>query len=463
MELAVAAHLCLYVIGVSWAFGGNADWVRTPISIWGSLGFLLTLFALASGRRGAGHAPGAFAWAWPVVALNAMVVASCLTPGFRYLDYGGQLMMMPVRVHWWIPSATRATLALHALWLFDGIYFSCINVALAVTRRKTIRVLLAVLVGNAVALSIFGTVQKLVGATGIYFGSVKSPQDYFFASFVYDNHWGAFTLLMVAACIGLVLRHARGSHAGGFFHGPALAGILAIALLGISIPLSGSRACTLLLGLLLCIAFVKGASTMSRALRTSGVAPGGLYFAIAVAAILAVAGGWIVAGDAIQARIFKTREQVTAMWAHRGLGSRAVLYRDTWRMAEERIVFGWGMGSYPTVFSSLYNTQESKADNLPVIYHDAHSDWLQSIAEIGLVGTALMGAAVLGPMLSLRRLRVTIVPYFLLAGCALIAAYSWVEFPFGNVAVVLAWWLLGFCAVQYARLTEAPREGGPAA
>ncbi len=47
---------------------------------------------------------------------------------------------------------------------------------------------------------------------------------------------------------------------------------------------------------------------------------------------------------------------------------------------------------------------------------------------------------------------------YLLAGCALVLLYAWVEFPFGNAAVVLTWWLAYFCAVRYARL-ESSSEG----
>ena len=173
--------------------------------------------------------------------------------------------------------------------------------------------------------------------------------------------------------------------------------------------------------------------------------------------VLAVAGAWLIAGDVIQARLKKTEEQVAAMWAQGGIGSRSILYHDTWRMAQEHLLFGWGMGSFPAVFS-LYNSQESKIDRLPVIYHDAHSDWLQSVAEVGLAGTALIGAAVALPALALRRTRVTPVPYFLLCGCALTAAYAWIEFPFGNVAVVLGWWLCFFSAVHYVRLTGQAGE-----
>jgi O-antigen ligase len=372
--------------------------------------------------------------------------------GLKILTFRGQELVMPVPVNWWIPSAARSGLALGALWLFDGIFFSCLNLALTIRSRHVIRVIFAVVAGNALVLAIFGIVQKLVESKGIYFGLVRSPQDYFFASFVYDNHWGAFMILMTGACLGLVLRYVHGAKGEGFFRGPALTGAVATCLLACTIPYSGARACTLLVGIILFVALVRGIPQISGALKESGASTPGIYAGITAAIALAVAGVWMIAGDVIEARTDKTREQVSSIWAAHGLGTRGVLYHDTWRMARDRLAFGWGMGSYPTVFT-LYNSLEPNSDGLPQIYHDAHSDWLQSVSEIGVVGTALIGAAVLIPLLSVRRSRFSPIPFFLLLGCALVAAYAWIEFPFGNVAVVLSWWLCFFGAVQYVRLT----------
>lgn len=142
------------MIGVSWAFGGNADWVRTPIAAWGSVGILLTLVAAvvffsheAGGRI--------LAWAWPILALNGIVTASCLTPGLKPIVFGSEALFMPVSVPWWLPSSAQPSVTLAALWLFDGIYFSCLNVALLVTRRRLLRIILAVSVANAFALAVF--------------------------------------------------------------------------------------------------------------------------------------------------------------------------------------------------------------------------------------------------------------------------------------------------------------------
>ena len=460
MERAVASHVALYVVGVTWAFGGNADWVKTPISLWGSVGILLTLSILSCRGPRRRIIAGTLPWALPVVALNAVVAVSCLTPGFISLHLGNEAFLIPARVDGWIPSAARPEVALRSLWLFDGLYFSCFNLALAVSRRHVIRIVLGVAVANALALAIFGTVQKLVGSKGIYFGSVKSPQDYFFASFVYDNHWGAFVILMLGACVGLILRYAIGHRGEGFFHGPAFAGVIAAVLIAVSVPLSGARACTLLLVALAVIAAARGGPRVIKALRISGATRTGALVGTVLAAIFSACLIWLVAGDAIRARAYKTRDQITTIWKQGRIGSRTVLYDDTWSMARQRLAFGWGMGSFPTVFT-LFNTQVSKVDRIPIVYHDAHSDWLQSVAEIGLVGTALIGAAVLLPWKRARWSDMTPIPFFLLTGMLLVAMYAWIEFPFGNVAVVLSWWLCFFSANQHVRLSGSPESAQP--
>ncbi len=100
-EIAVATHVCILLVGVSWAFGGNADWVRTPISAWGSLGIVLALATLVPGRMRDRALPGTFRWSWPVIALNCLVGLSCLTPGFRFIAFKGDTLMVPLTVSYW--------------------------------------------------------------------------------------------------------------------------------------------------------------------------------------------------------------------------------------------------------------------------------------------------------------------------------------------------------------------------
>ena len=146
---------------------------------------------------------------------------------------------------------------------------------LSVHRRRVIRVVVAVVVGNALALAVFGTAQKLTGATGLYFGSVRSPQDYFFASFVYDNHWGAFVLLKDARGVPGADRSfgtPRGSAARRVPARPrAVWPHSAALLIEVSVPLSGARVCNNLLKILAVAAIAIGnAPSMSRIAANGG-------------------------------------------------------------------------------------------------------------------------------------------------------------------------------------------------
>jgi hypothetical protein len=72
-----------------------------------------------------------------------------------------------------------------------------------------------------------------------------------------------------------------------------------------------------------------------------------------------------------------------------------------------------------------------------------------------LVGASLLALCALVPLRSLRiRHFNSAVTCYLLAGCGIILLYAWIEFPFGNAAVVLSWWLCFFCGIQYGRLHE---------
>jgi O-antigen ligase len=159
----------------------------------------------------------------------------------------------------------------------------------------------------------------------------------------------------------------------------------------------------------------------------------------------------------IERRLGHTQKQVAAARTHGDLGARPALYRDTWEMAKAKILFGWGMNSYPIAFQQFNSTPAAETWARywrgPIFYHDAHSDWLQTLAEHGVIGTALLLLIAIIPAIHARRELAGILPRYLLLGCGLVAAYSALEFPFGNLAVVLTWWILFFMAVSYARLS----------
>jgi O-antigen ligase len=467
LETTVLFHVGIFFAFATWAFGGNADWVRTILAWWGLLGAGIIPVALATDRKRINFSR--LGWLIPLALFNILVVVSAQTPGLRVLEAGTQTFYaVDTAIPLWRPSAAVPATSLRALWLFDGIFLSCFNMAWAVRRRRALRNLLLFCAGNALVLAIFGTVQKLSGATGLFFGLVHSPQVHFFASFIYHNHWGSFTVLMLGVCLGLVWHFGlRQEGKRNVFHTPAFGGLVAILFLAATAPLSTSRSCTVLALLMIGISFLHWLAHLAeqrRRYKESVAAP--LAGALIVAAI-AFSGIYFLAEKTIASRLAITKEQIGDIRAQGdiGMNGRVILYRDTWRMARDRPWFGWGMASYPPVFI-FYNTQSpGPIDHLPVYYHDAHSDWLQCAAEHGIVGTALLallGLLPLAPMI--RRPPRSPLPTYLLTGCAVILLYAWLEFPFDNTAVVLSWWMCYFIAVQYTHLqyeTEKAAEKIP--
>lgn len=450
LEVTTAVHVGLFFTATTWALGGNGLWLRPELAGWGSLGVFITLAALVTGRTAGRRL---FRRLWPFILFNLLVLASLLTPGLRPIHFGDEVMFLPRQISAFVPSAAVPGEALDALWLFDAIYLSCFNLFLVVRHRKTLRALLIFAAANALTLAVFGTVQKFAYAEGPFFGLIKTRQPLFFSSFLYHNHWGAFTILMTTLCLGLVWHFGTRRHGRDFFHTPAFAGLVAVFFLAATVPLSGSRSCSLLLAVILFGFFIhwlfRTAFRMHR--RHSSVGPL-LTGSIAAFALGCAAIGFL-AKDMISLRIALTESQIAAMEAQGGIGSRIVLYRDTWNMAKARPLFGWGMASYPHVFM-IYNTQgPNRTDRLPIFYSNAHNDWFQAFAEHGFVGAALLGLCAIAPMAGLRRSQfMHPIPICLLLGCAAIVLYCWVEFPFGNIAVVLSWWICFFCATAYARL-----------
>ncbi len=457
LEKIAVGHAATLLIFATWGLGGAAPWSRFTLCVLGTAGLAVTLLAVRERMRGGKGSLRLLHWLWPVLLFDLLVFSSLFQPSFRSATVEGSAVFVPLQQVSALPSSARPEVTAEALWLANALFIPCFNLVLAVRQRRLLRLLLLVTGANALALAIFGTLQTLIHAPGLYFGTIPSPNPNFFATFIYQNHWGAFAVLMFALLVGIVFHDARKPGYRNFWHSPAFGLAIAAGLLAATAPLSRSRAATALVLVLGAAACAHALRVLNAHRRAIGRSAGGPALILALAVAVAGLGMFWLAKPIIAERAADTRAQWTAIRDAGTLGSRARLYSDTWKMAQDRFWFGWGLGSYPAVFT-LYNTHESPADRLPVHFEDAHSDWLQSLAEVGVVGTGLRIAALLLPLAALRRRRpLPVLSLYLLAGCGAIVAYAGIEFPFGNPAVTFAFLLCFFCAIRLALLEERER------
>lgn len=447
-------HFGTLIVFTGWAFGGQAPWVRQVIAGWGSVGVLLFIFACAQHVKSPGERRHpALLWLWPLLVYDLIVVGGCLNPSFRSVVIAGQPSLVLANPYPWLPSSARPQLALRELWHFNVIVLSSFNLFLVLRNRRVVRTLLFILGINGVVLAVFGTFQKLTGARQLWFGQVPSPNLRFFSTFIYPNHWGAFALLNTAVCLGLLYHSIRRGGQRDFWHSPAPMGAVATLLLAATIPLCGSRACTALAFLLLFGAFAHLLMRLIRRRRELSESAALPVAGIIVATVLSVAAVGYLSRDVIAQRARLTSDQVASATTQGTLVSRLVLYRDTWRMAAAKPVFGWGLESYAHVFR-IFNTQRTVETWWWIpFYARAHNDWLQSLAEVGFAGTTMLALLVLLPLLAVPWRQVeSILPRYLLAGDVLVLLYATLEFPFANSAVLMTFCATFYCAIRYARL-----------
>jgi O-antigen ligase len=455
-------HAALVAIVSSWLLGGigsRNEWIIAALS---APAFAL-IVAEACARLRGGDRAGFFRvlrWCAPLVLLALLVIVSALNPSHRPAFIFDRHVLRPVAHIPWLPASANAEGSLRLLACFGGLAATGLALAFCVQSRRALRGLVLVLALNALALAVLGTVQHQTGASGPYFGAAPRDHPAWFATFLYHNHWSAFAVLQVAAMLGLVFHSLRQAPDRGWWHSPGPLLALAAILLAASVPLSTSRSGTLLMLGLAAAAGVVTLRHAARAVRRRGSARAGLARMVALIAVLAL-GGLLVATqgrDILAERLVQTRDQLTALQTGTAGYSRADLYADTWRMAADKPAFGWGLESYGRIFLR-YSTFRPGIDGLWNTFEDAHSDWLQSLAEIGFVGTTLLLVLGLLPLLeAFRRPRPSPFALWLLGGCALVAAYAWLEFPFANPAVVATWWILWFAAIRHLQLSPTTQD-----
>ena len=444
-------HVIIYVVATAWIFGGRIDWVGKPLMLWGVVGALLTLAGFLKRRRE--HRPcwRPFVWVLPGLLLGTWILIASYNPNFQVTSLYDSLVYRPIDPIPWLPSAAKPAEARAELWLLMGLYLSAFNIALNIGRLSLLHRLFLVLAINTTVIAVFGTLQKLLG-TDMFFGLQKSPNPAFFGSFIYHNHWGPFALLGIGMWLSLIPWLSNETHGRTIWHTPATGAICAVLFIAVAIPLSTSRASTLMLGSIVICTVVHHAIQILKTSRMNN-RPVRLQLLLLAFGLWGLVGSvYYIGEDVIKQRYVKTQEQLVQMKEQGGLGERLILYRTTIEIWKERPVAGWGLESWELMHRRR-TPLTHRGDRIPIYYDQAHSDWLQSLAEVGAVGTTLLlGMGAVPLWMTRRRLFAHAFSGNVFVVHALILLYAWVEFPLVNPAVVLTFWVTFFAGLRHAQL-----------
>jgi len=259
------------------------------------------------------------------------------------------------------PPATRE--ALWELVAAGGLFFLLVNQFAAGRRRETFA---SALVLFAFLLAVFAILQGLSFTGKIYWSWTAPPGSSPFGPFINRNHYVAWCLMALPLAWAKFSERRPRPEVRAFWG-------LALLVLGISILLSRSRAG---IGLfLLAFPLYAWLSRRGRARPARALALGLGLVLLAGLATLAVDSGALSARWPALEELFIRPE---ALDEHRWQ-----VWRDTWPMIRDHLWLGSGLETYG-VLSDSYRSFYSNLRWL-----QAHNDYLQWLAETGLVGAGL--------------------------------------------------------------------------
>ena len=443
-------HLCF----LPWAMGARAPWAQVV-----SLGFAAVIFVVALWpRRYTGElAPDGeftlhtwprllrFPLFWLGLGFLAYITIGALNPAWERVSTNLVWFIRSKEHIDWLPTSIEAPFARMNAWRMLVIYGACWLVVCALwtalTRRAAVQTILTVVVSNGLVLALVGIIQKMAGAKKILW-FIASPADYFHATFVYKNHAGAYFNLLLVVTLGLAVWHHVRSLRRLERSSPAPVFAFGVVVIGACVFMSGSRTAMMLVAGYLVVALVVYLIWRGRD-RSAVTNP-------AVSGLLACGTALFIAAAAYFLNLDHSIDQIQNVFGagrKAAIDSRVTARTATFELFKDQPVTGWGAGSFRHAFplhQQNYPEIFRGPDRLVYFWDHAHNDYVQVLAELGIMGALFPLLALLWLVTKLCRLGALAQPAFLLMllGFGLTLAHAWVDFPLYNPAI-----LTTFCAV----------------
>jgi O-antigen ligase len=258
------------------------------------------------------------------------------------------------------PQATQTEMLLYAT--YGLLCFLIVQTLRRSTQAKRLAVAISV---YATGLAAFALVQGLAPNGRLYWVRKPALGGWIYGPYVNHNHYAGLMELLLPVPLVLSLTHYGDSRR-------RLLAAAAAALIATTIFLSGSRG-----GML---AFVVqmvmfGVFLVRRRMGVRTASGVGVFLAIMLGLL-----AWIGGGEVTQ-RLASIHSE-----AHTELegGTRWQINRDGLKMARQKPVSGWGLGTFPEVYP------EFRTFYTNFFVNEAHDDYLQLLVETGLLGFGAM-------------------------------------------------------------------------
>lgn len=461
----VAALLCF----TPWALGTMHVW-----SQWTAFGLAVCAFGISLVRRsyrGELAPEGDFRlimWPklvrfplfWLGLLFLGYILCQALNPAWVYVREGNLWWLRRVPEITWLPAGMETPFADMNAWRELLVYGTAWLVVCAlwvgVTRRATIQRLFTIVAINGTVLALLGILQKVTHAKSILWGAITAnAAGGFFSTLIYKNHAGAYFNLVLMLATGLLYWHFARAERRLDRSSPAPVFAFCTVLLGLSVLLSNSRGAMILMMGFTLVAFIVFVVRCTLS-RNEGRSPWVMVFLCGVLALFIGLGSYFLNADRAFDRLGKLMDKGRT---DESVASRLIVRQATWEMAKDNLATGWGAGSfrhyfpvyqrnYPEIYRVNWNPK------LTMRWEFAHNDYVQFLAEMGLLGAGILLAILGCAVWHLKRQQVWTRPHllFILLALAITAIHAWGDFQFHNPAILFLWCAAAALAARWAEL-----------
>jgi O-antigen ligase len=397
---------------------------------------------------------------WLGLLFLGYILVQALNPAWVYVSDGKAWWLERIPNIEWLPAGMVTPFkdmnAWRELMIYGTAWLLVCALWVGVTRRATIQWLLTIVAANGALLAVIGILQRVTHAKYMLWGLKHvTTAGGFFSTIIYKNHAGAYFNLVLMLTTALLYWHFSRAERRMERSSPAPVFAFCTVLLGLSVMLTNSRAATLLMMGFTLLAFI-GFIVRCTITRSEGRSPWAVTLLCAVFALFIGLGSYFLNTDQALDRLGKLWE---AGSSDSSVASRNLARKATMEMAEDNLVTGWGAGSfrhyfpvYQRHYPEIYNVPWKKGGVLRWEY--AHNDYVQFLAEMGLIGVGLLSAIVLCALRHLLKQRVFERPHllFILMALLVTAVHAWVDFQFHNPAILFLWCIAAALAARWAEL-----------
>lgn len=490
----VVAVVGLILVFTGWGLGGMRVWTQVVLGLLGFLALAVTVFP---GRdlslRPAGETPWHRLRRFPVFWLGGLlllyVICQQLNPSWEYIREGTRWRLVRLDYIGWLPSGMITPFIPMNGWRcliwMGGAWMAVCAVWAGIQYRRSILFLLWLTVCSAALMVVVGVWVRFSGERELLGLFDSRGARSFFGSFYYANHAGAYLLIHFGFCLGLALYSWSQARVTGKKSNPGFFLVMLSLVILVGVYFTESRASILFSLGLAGMAGIVATVEMGRIgdLSRSKV----VIFSILMAIVTSF--GILLFSQVDLEKINRELEKVVRSVVDlsryeeereardSSVEARLLFARATLDMWEERKWYGFGLGSYqyyipvhqknyPEIYYHPWNNRSPEWKERRGFPPDAeltrklryaHTDWLQGLAEMGLVGTGIVVVALLSwALLFLKRVRYWNpgVP-ILLGGFFFVLCYAAFEFIFWSPSVTMSFSLIPVMA--YKTLKQSRR------